>query len=572
MSPRERADHAAGRLRELLSEGLGPNDISARARGKGWAVYARGGLIMIATAAEAKERDEEPRDTARRWAANLKSALTGMAKAGGRKAPVKVAEKPAAKRVVAAKPSPKKAATLGVASHSVPLPVGETRVVGVIGTAAGPIEARVEETDIASVRPVPGKAAVEVRGLMPGRAVVRVNREGKEAAFAVWVKKYAGRVKEVPVAEVTGESTPASIVRTVAEDRALDGVEKEPGAAIKVTGDPQGVRALGRAQSTEVLFPITIHGEGYLPVKTHARVRVKNVELEAQQTKDLLYSNNPESVRDYGTLYQALVENTGTARLFYHHQNRMGHGFVFQIHLINPGDTPADVQVVQADAGPILNTIQVGHRAAARYLQVATADIGYIARIPARGTRLIYSTGLPHLLTVSGIYNLRVVSGGSVVVHVAAASAVYRPQASPELVAKARSQPAVFPSPQKDQKFTYTVGEHWCFVPLGRKAIPAKDPETKLQGNYGVLYNITVELDNPTDAAKTVKVLLSAEAGWTRGAFVIDGRLIEAPHIAPPAVAELWSVKLEPQERRTVTIQGIPAGGAFYPVSLVVRS
>jgi hypothetical protein len=67
-------------------------------------------------------------------------------------------------------------------------------------------------------------------------------------------------------------------------------------------------------------------------------------------------------------------------------------------------------------------------------------------------------------------------------------------------------------------------------------------------------------------------VRLAAEAGWTRGVFVIDGKIVEAPQIAPPAEAVLWSVKLAPQEHRQVKIQGIPVGGSNYPVSLVVRS
>ncbi|MGV3719393.1 MAG: hypothetical protein ACO1SX_00670, partial [Actinomycetota bacterium] len=97
-------------------------------------------------------------------------------------------------------------------------------------------------------------------------------------------------------------------------------------------------------------------------------------------------------------------------------------------------------------------------------------------------------------------------------------------------------------------------------------------PNRKLFGNYGVLYNITVSLSNPTDEAKTVRLMMSPEADWARGAFFIEGQLVEAPQVAPPAEATLWSAKLAPRERRTLRIQGIPVGGSAYPVSLVVRS
>ena len=48
--------------------------------------------------------------------------------------------------------------------------------------------------------------------------------------------------------------------------------------------------------------------------------------------------------------------------------------------------------------------------------------------------------------------------------------------------------------------------------------------------------------------------------------------MIEAPQIAPPAEAVLWTTRLAPHESRKLNIQGIPAGGGFYPISIVVRS
>jgi hypothetical protein len=86
------------------------------------------------------------------------------------------------------------------------------------------------------------------------------------------------------------------------------------------------------------------------------------------------------------------------------------------------------------------------------------------------------------------------------------------------------------------------------------------------------VYDITVDIDNPSDQPRTVSVVLAPEAGWARGAFIIEGKLVEAPQVAPPADAVLWKVRLAPGEQRKVRIQGIPVGGSSYPVSIVVRS
>jgi hypothetical protein len=553
LSARRRADLAAERLRELIPDGLAARDIEARPRADGaWGVFARGGLLMIATEAEAKLRGESAAETARRWAGNLKAAL-GEGKAAARPGrPAKPAAGP----------------TVGVPVTDLVVPLGETRVLNVEGTARGELGLRVEGEAVSAEA---AGAQIRVKGLAPGKAVVRVARDGKETAFTAWVKKYAGVVAEVPGGMVTGSVAPLAYVRKVAVERALEGVRREPGATVAITGPAEGLRALPRGEHAIVRFPISIRGEGLLENRTYAQVRVDNLPLRPETARVLLYSNDPESVREYGTLFEGVLDAEGPARLMFHHQNRMGRACTFEVHLLNPGRQAVDVQVVEADAGPVLDTIQVGHRAAQKYMEAALNDVGYVVTIPPRKSRTIYGVSLPDRLTVSGIYNLRVLDGGPLIAHVSAAPQPTQPEVTDDLLDAARAEPDTYPSPQKDEAYQYRVGGAWTFIPMGRKAITARTPNRRLFGNYGVIYNLTVDLTNPTDEEKTVTVRLAAEAGWTRGVFVIDGRVIEAPQIAPPAEATLWSTRLAPQESRKVRIQGIPVGGSSYPVSLVVR-
>ncbi len=569
LSPEGRANLAAERLRTLLlGDDLGREAVEVRDRGENSAVYLGGMLLMIATPEEAKERKEKPRATAERWAVNLKAALGPGKKVAAKNGEKATRPAKSAKTTPARKSSRK--ATLA-ADPAVTVPLEETREVVLRGTAEGPITVRTEG-DAVLAQPVEGKAAVEVRGVSVGSAVVRVVRGGVETGFTVTVKKYAGRVSSVPEASVTGSVAPVSLVRKVAAERALEGVERQPGASVKISGPAEGARAIGRGDSVEVSYPVTISGEGLLTNKTTARVRVANIVLPRQEAGTLLYSNDPESVREYGTLYEGLVDHRAPVRLLFHHQNRMGRAFTFQIHLTNPDDAPVDVQVIEADAGPFIDPLQAGHRAAQRYLSAVAEDVGYVTRIPARSSRLVYVARMPHLDTVSGIYNFRVVSGGSLVAQIRALTEISAPELREDLVEVASSEPHTYPAPTKDLEYKYAVGDRWTFVHMGRQAITGRRVNRKLFGNYGVMYDINVDLSNPTDEEKTVRIVLAPEAGWARGAFLIDGKLIEAPQVAPPSEAVLWSVKLAPQQRRKVRIQGIPAGGSAYPVSLVVRS
>jgi hypothetical protein len=181
-------------------------------------------------------------------------------------------------------------------------------------------------------------------------------------------------------------------------------------------------------------------------------------------------------------------------------------------------------------------------------------------------------THLPHLQTVSGLFHFRIFGDLPLVVQVSASSHPSVPVVRDDLLETAREEPHVYPSPQKDERYDYTVGGHWTFVQIGQKAITGRRPNRKLFGNYGVLYNITVEMKNPTPAERVVRVMFQPGANWARGAFRIEGKLIEAPQLAPPQEAELWSARLGPGQTRSLSIQGIPAGGSAYPVSLVVRS
>ncbi len=92
-----------------------------------------------------------------------------------------------------------------------------------------------------------------------------------------------------------------------------------------------------------------------------------------------------------------------------------------------------------------------------------------------------------------------------------------------------------------------------------------------LDGDYGVLYDIAVRLDNPTPAPRVVRLMLAPDAGGAQGIFLVEGRWVEAPHLSPPAEFQLAQFLLSPQEHRVVNIRTLPVGGSAYPVTLVVR-
>lgn len=570
LTPARRAGVAAERLEVLLAQ-PGERAVTARPRESGWGVYLNGQLIMIATEAEAAEREETPEQVARRWAANLRAAVGANARlarsAALQSAPARQSGGTATAR---ARPAPAArppgTAESSAADGSIGVPLGTTRQVAL--PEPGATAVRVDDPRVATAQLAGNR--LEVRGEAPGRTVIRVTAGVRETAFTVWVKQAAGRIGEATAA-VTGSSVPAGLVRRAAIEAVMAAVQCEPGAAAQVSGAVEGARTLASGETAVVAVPVAITGGSYLPVRSVVRVRVPNLRLPERRASLLLYSNDPESVRQHQVLYQGVVESDGPARLLYHHQNRTGRPFVFQVDLLNPNDEPADVQVIEGEAGPFVDPIQVGHRAAQRYLAAALQDLGIVVRVPARGSRTIVSARVPDNDTVSGLYGLRIVRGPALVARVTAAGAPFVPQVSEGVLEEARAEPHTYRVTQKDERYEYRCGEHWTFIPLGRRAIKSRGEERTLFGNYGVIYNFRVLVENPTTETRWVKVVLSPDAGWTRGVFVIEGNLVEVPQIAPPAEATLYTLRLGAQERKELSIQGIPVGGSNYPVSLVVR-
>jgi hypothetical protein len=304
-------------------------------------------------------------------------------------------------------------------------------------------------------------------------------------------------------------------------------------------------------------------------MKTRVRVAVRNRRLAPRETRALLYSNNPEEVREPRVLYLGALDPDTPVRLLYHHVNASNGALRLTIDVYNSGAADARIHVIAGTAGPALQPVTAGHQAGVRYLQASMREIGRILPVPAGARRSLLVARMRRSCTVSGLFGLRVLSSGRLLVRVAAEPV----DASPGSIAATARQlsPEIYPSPRKTVEASYRVGEQWAFVNLGRRPIPAREGDGSLAGNYGVLYDISLNLENPLSEQRTVRVLLSADAGTARGVFLIDGQLVEAPPVEPPQEALLASFTMKPAERRTLKIRAMPVGGSAYPVSLVVR-
>jgi hypothetical protein len=129
----------------------------------------------------------------------------------------------------------------------------------------------------------------------------------------------------------------------------------------------------------------------------------------------------------------------------------------------------------------------------------------------------------------------------------------------------------LYPTTLKQINAQYTVGEKWTWIAVGKEPVTDSAGKRRLEGNYGVLYNIDLKVHNPAANARQVEVAFEAGAGPASGVFTIGNQYVEIASIHPREERQLARFTMRPNETRMITIQTVPLGGSAYPAALIVR-
>jgi hypothetical protein len=545
LTPAQRATITVERLRALVAAKFDPKSLYAK--GDKWQarILAGQSLICVVTQADARAARSTPLALAASWAANMRQLLLMPA--------------------------------ITVSDTSLTVPVGEYRRIFVGGAGTGPIYARVSDASVAAATAVSDERSVQVLGQQVGKTQVEVSVDGERVVVAVNVKKYAGKVESVCFAEVTGNPCPSSLLKYSAVQSVLRSATLEPGAKIEVLGAEGVGSALGSGMDRLAKIPVRISGDGYITNAYDVGVQIHNSLMPFDQPAQLFYSNAPERIERYQVLFVAKLEPTVPTRVLYHHQNAVGKSTHLVMEIINPSDFPATYRITAVAAGPMVDTVLVGYLASRDFLRNAQLNASVIERVPPKSRLVVVSDVLRQLDTSSGIIQIRQTDGRDSFVRVSALPPGLDNVAPGTVLAATESQFSemsdhVYPSPAKLVDVDYIVGKQWAFIPIGKHALGSSNAQKRLDGNYGVTYDIKVKVENPTDQTKKVRVLFDPTAGLASGVFIIDGELVSMKYAKPPDEYPLAMYELKPGEVRTVRITTLPVAGSNYPANLVVRS
>ena len=572
LTPAQRAVAIKDRLTGLVSAGLTPAQVGLVPLGHaGWEIQGRGARIILVSPRDGAAQGQSARHLARAWAKTLKQRL---------------AEPP-----------------LSLAQRQIVLPFGATRTVAIGGAAsAGEITVAGGDSLIAPAVYDSHSRRITLRGARAGEARLLVQANGAALPLTVTVRKYAALVQPSVIVRVTGRPfAPTSLVQTalyLGLKRALSAAD---GAQMRLRQVPRPVGRLSPGASVTRRLPLRVAGPDLLPVEAAPLVTVINQPLTPARAETMFYSNNPEQVKQAQTLFTGPLSPYRPVRLDYHHQNKAGLPLIFHADLVNASNHSASVHVMEGVAVPEVDTVQVGRRAGAAFLQALDSGTGLVVDVPPHTRVPLLVQRFAPLLTVSGIVQLQQISGldralslsvvadgdrqalvsspGQLALAVGETDGVdarlIAAPAAPLATGAAREvSPFVFGAPRVQLTGVYAVGGQWVYLRLGHGESLKNATQTQtLWGNYGVSYFVTLRLTNPTAKARMVGLFFAPEAGLAAGVFQVSGEpLLQFDPMPPPEEKELTRIRLDAGETRTVRLRTILLNGSAYPASLVVHA
>jgi hypothetical protein len=550
-TPDERARLLAAKLEAIPFWG----QIDVKSDGSNRIIVVSGEPVLTVTPDEAAAQNATPDSLAVMWSSRIKEALSLP--------PLKVSD------------------------NFVRIPAGGSETVKIIGSAIGGALAETSSPAIAEVTKVGD--TIKISGRSVGHTNVSVTAGRAQENIDVEVRPYAANFPQKIDAVVTGAPTTSNTVQGVIEEALKTRLQAASGVRWSfghILPDPL---ATGETRT----YPVKVWAAApdAFPSTGTVEVTVKNAALNPYTDDDLWYSNDPETVRQPGSLFSASLKPHGSARLLYHHMNGTMQDMFVRVEAINGSDEAVRMEIIPGDSRPDKDPVRAGVNAADQFMQNWISGSGEVVTIPPQSAMPISLRRLSPGETASGLCSLRQVDGKSGI--------LVRTDAFPPLPlderwtgalfsstpwrevgthpinefdrAPCEANPHIYPNPYRQDSLDYEVGGRFGFIRIGQRPLERQDDDGVLDGNFGVIYNLKANLSNPTADPTDVEVVFEASAGYSGGLFIVNGSYIKTKLLAPKEVVRIVRYHLAPGATEKLNITTIPISGSSYPATIMVR-
>ena len=302
--------------------------------------------------------------------------------------------------------------------------------------------------------------------------------------------------------------------------------------------------------------------------------RVINLDWTPPPASIAALSDHPEEVDRLGLLFSGGLTEQRQVRLQYYHLGSLS-GPSPQIDLLvtNPGGAKARLHLIQAAGAPSLDYFTTGHGNNVAWFERQLSEEGEFLDLAPGQTMVVYRQPMPRDKVVSGTLGLTQVDGPPLQFGLVALPDKSDPPSLNNLLKEGDVHSRGFyPVATQRLRRHHQVGQGT----ETRMAVGALRQETfsgvrELRGDYGVLYDLELELDNPLDRPATVSVSFNPRGGAATATFLWDGMVVEVPRTEAMTERPIGSLELPARSKRTLHLQTIAEGASSYPIRIVVR-
>ncbi|MFY9663324.1 MAG: hypothetical protein WAL67_12765 [Candidatus Cybelea sp.] len=400
-----------------------------------------------------------------------------------------------------------------------------------------------------------------------------VDGSGAHADLPIRVAFNAGTIVPQTTLTITGNPADPAWLAARVTGWVTQLTKALPGAKVNIAAVSPPSSPLSPGANAQFVVPVQIVGNGeYFDQSGTTSVNVQNLALAPFSPGLLFYDDDPEHLTQDGVLFRGTVTAAQPARLYYYHDDGSDPRRLV-VALTSNSQDPTSVQLVDASAGPNMDVMHVGQTLTKNFLLTKAHGEGVVVNLSQDEPYLLADVPLAARQLESGTVDVRVLSGGPVVVTVLSISTGTDPRTlldGPVIAGDGHHRTGVFKIDGfGTEALTYTAGGPDATLAVGDTdpTPPSIDPAAPGHdyGDYGVVHTIGLTLNNPGAAPLTAYLYFKPLAGPARASFLIDGNLADVGCVRVPTPYQVTSFNLAAGSTYRTVIQTMTDGASFYP-------
>lgn len=295
------------------------------------------------------------------------------------------------------------------------------------------------------------------------------------------------------------------------------------------------------------------------------------------QSFKVFISNKPESVDQDGILFKEKLYPFKSIRLLYSHLNASPLFRHIWVKIINESNSPASLRIINAKSNPNIYAMKPGHQAALNFLTSLLDNKEEWIKVPPGSFVNLVSIKAAPREAVSGIIGMKLESDADVKVLVSTSCSTEEASLSKYIEEEFnpfRIHPhGVFSPANIVLEAIHTAGGADTEIVYG-KGPWIIDKKTGLPntGNYGVIYEINLNILNNEEEDYIADFYFEPLNGKSTGSFIIDNQVKESQILLPFESYLFYSRSVSAKVKIPVEIFTISEAGSCYPCKIIIKS